>query len=203
VRASISFAGYRGRSWRTCARARRELTASGFGVVDRLAHRRVVHVENVVEQERGPLERGQALEGEQQRDRQIIGQRLAGFGDHGLGQPCADVVFAPVTGRLHAIEAEARDHACEVGARLRDRGAADVAPPQERILDDVLGLRDRAEHAIGQSRQERPMRLEVSNAVGRVDHAALAARFGGETVWPATTTRVQALPWPSAYFSAG
>ena len=70
------------------ARAGRELAAGGLGVVDRLADGRVVHVEDVVEQERRALEGRQPLEREQQRDRQIVGERSAagsattGSGNH-------------------------------------------------------------------------------------------------------------------------
>jgi hypothetical protein len=144
-------------------------------VIDRLADGRVVHVEDVVEQERRALEGGQPLEREQQRDRQIIGEAFGGLGDDRLGQPRADVFLAPVAGRLHAIEAEPRHDAREVGAWLRDRRAVDVAPAQECVLDDVFGLGDRAEHAIREARQELPMRLEVRHVLGRSGHAASLA----------------------------
>jgi hypothetical protein len=186
------------------ARPRRQLAAGALAVIERRGHGRVVHVEDVVEQERRALERRKAFQREQERDRQVLGQGLAGLGDDGLRQPRADVLLAALPRGFHPIEAEPRDHARQVRARLHDRRAIDVAPAQERVLDDVLGLGDGAEHAIGQPGEEASVAFEVRHAAPRVvAHAASVASCAGETARPATTTRVHAWPWPSAYLSVG
>ncbi len=103
--------------------------------------------------------------------------------DHRLGQPRADVRLAPRPRRLHAVEAEPRHDPREVRARLDDLVGRRILPAQERVLHDVLGLGDRAEHAVREAHEERAMRLEALGG-----HDASVSVAWGWTVVPATTT---------------
>ncbi len=132
----------------------------------------------------------------------MVGERLRRLGLDGIGQPHPDVLLAPVAGRLHAIEAQPRHDAREVRARLADCRRVDVAHPQTCVLDDVLGVGDRAEHAIRDADQEAAVRLEFGHRRIIARHApspAAADAVGVTTCKSATTTRVHALPWPRAY----
>jgi hypothetical protein len=151
------------------AAAGHQLAARRLGALEHLGDLGVVHVEHVVQQERGALEWGQPLEGHQQRVRQVLGERvrLGGIGalDDRLGQPGADVVLAPRARRLHPVEAQPRGGAREERPGLGHGGAVGGVPAQERVLCHVLRLGDRAEHAIGQPDEEPAMRLEAGGGV--------------------------------------
>ena len=90
--------------------------------------------------------------------------------------------------------------------RLRDAGAIGVVPAQIRFLDGVFGFGHRAEHAIRQSEQTPPVRLEARGWIG----ASSSMRSGDGSIArsnaigaPPTTMRVQALPCPIAYLTVG
>ena len=75
-----------------------------------------------------------------------------------LGQPLADVLLAPDARRAQVVDRQARDH-----GREKCLGRLDLHPlrllamqPQERLLDQVLGVADRPDHAVGQREQQRP-----------------------------------------------
>lgn len=85
--------------------ARRELTNRGRLAAEGDGHFGHRHVEDVVEKESGPLQRGQTLEGQQQRDRDVVGDCLV---------------------RLHGIHERIRQPWSDVGFRARPRGAASV-----------------------------------------------------------------------------
>jgi hypothetical protein len=191
------------------AGARRQLAAGGLVAAERTRHLGEFEAERVVQQEARALERRQPFQHQHQRDRDVVGEIagfviVEGFVDHRLGQPLPDIDFAARLRRLHEVEAEPRHHGAEIAARLDDRRAIRGVPAQIGVLHHVLGFGARAEHAIGKPDQRAPMRLELRSLVvdGRVHAASVNARSSGR-VSPPTVRRVQARPWPSAYFSVG
>src|SRR5262245_50648862 len=99
------------------------------------------------------------------------------------------------------IEAEPRHRARQIGARIVDPAGIGGVPAQIRFLDDVLGLRQRAEHAISEAGEPPPVRLKAPRGLVPPRHHAASFRTGSGL--PATVRRVHALPWPSAYFTVG
>src|SRR5262249_52771914 len=120
--------------------------------------------------------------------------------DDRLRQPWPHIGLAPRPRRFEMIEAKARDHPRKVGARIGNVAASRSVPAQIGVLDDVLGLGERAEHAIGESGQMPPVRLEFARCSVLGRHAACLTIFMGA---PPTVTRRQACPWPSAYLTVG
>jgi hypothetical protein len=59
------------------------------------------------------------------------------------------------------VDGQPRRHGGQVRLRRFDLGAGRQRPmpPQERLLHDVLGLRDAAEHPVGDREQQRPQLL--------------------------------------------
>src|SRR5262245_42729143 len=97
------------------------------------------------------------------------------------------------------IEAESRHRARPIGARVADAAALGVVPAQVCVLHDFLGLRQRAQHAIGEAGEPPPVRLERRGSLVRPGHYAASFRTGSGL--PPTVRRVHDLPWPSAYFT--
>jgi len=99
---------------RTWSRARREFADGWFGASQRLCYLGKRHVEHVVQQKCGALERRQSFEREQQCERDVVGERGRGrrfvraLGDNRLRQPRTDVHFALGARRAQPIEAQAR-----------------------------------------------------------------------------------------------
>ena len=58
------------------------------------------------------------------------------------------------------IETEPRDDTSEVRARMIDCLVISLAPAEERVLHDVLGVGDRAEHAVREPAKKRPVLFE-------------------------------------------
>jgi hypothetical protein len=85
---------------------------------------------------------------------------LIGF-DQGFRQPWPDIGFAPPPRGLQLVEAEARDDTAQIGFRFENGVAIGVEPAQERVLHDVLRVRDRCEHAIGDANQSRTQRIKA------------------------------------------
>ncbi len=145
--------------------ARRQLAAGGLAAVERARYRGEFEPEHIVQQKGGALERRQPFEHQHQGDGEIMGEIAGGAGvkrfvDHRLGQPLSDIKLAPCFGRLHAVEAQARDHRAEIASRLGDGGTIRRMPAQIGILHHILGFGARSEHAVGETRQRRPMGLE-------------------------------------------
>jgi hypothetical protein len=169
----------RGRKARTAvldvgAGAGGELAASRLVAAERTGNLDEVEAEDVVQQEARTLERGEPLEQQHERDRDVV-RELAGrlaverFVDDRLGQPRPHIGLAPHLRGLHAVEAEPRHHGAEIAPRVLDRAAVGGMPAQVGVLHDVLGLGARAEHAIGEARQRAPMGLEA-RAIDRRHH---------------------------------
>jgi hypothetical protein len=121
-------------------------------------------LEEVVEDEDGPLRGGEALEGEQEGDGQVLRalvrgllRRILGL-QHGFGEPRTDVELAPVPGRLQVVQAEPGRGLEQPGAGHRDAAAVGGVPAQEHVLRDVLGRREGARHAVGEPDQLGPER---------------------------------------------
>src|SRR5262249_32356061 len=122
--------------------------------------------------------------------------------DDRLWQPGPDIGLTPHPRRLEVVETEPRDRAQQIGTRLRDVIAVGRVPAQICLLHDVLGLRQRAEHAIGEAGEPPPMRLERLHGLVLRGHGQAACLSTGSGL-PPTVSRVQALPWPSAYLIVG
>ena len=72
------------------------------------------------------------------------------------------------------VETEPRYGARQIGAGIPDTLAFGRVPAQISLLHDVLGLQERAEHAVGKAGEPPPMRLErLTGLVLAVHHAAL------------------------------
>ena len=124
-----------------------------------------VVVEDVVEEEDRPLDRGQPLEQDEERHRQRVGLlgvrgRVAGalVGHERLRQPLADVRLAADAGRLEVVDRQAGDDRRQLRLRRLDRRVVGEDPlvADERLLHDVLGLADAPEHPIGDREEQRP-----------------------------------------------
>src|SRR5581483_8842139 len=91
------------------------------------------------------------------------------------------------------VETEARDRAAQERLGLAHLGAIGLHPADEGLLHDILGVRDRAEHAVGDTLELRTQRLERSRRVVgtglRHQAAALAIFFAsaGSTKRPKPT----------------
>ena len=190
-----------------------ELTARRLVAAQRVRHLREGIVEHVVQQKRRALERREPIERQQQRDRQIlgelglrIGRERSGVGDR-IRQPRPDILLTPHTRRLQHVETNARRRRRQKRPRVRDAGAIGVVPAQVGFLDGVLGLGHRAKHAIRQSEQTPPVRLEARGWIGRHHRCAVATARStprsNAIGAPPTTMRVHALPCPIAYLTVG
>jgi hypothetical protein len=78
--------------------------------------------------------------------------------DERLGQPLPRIDLAASACRTQFVDREPRRHGREI--RLRRVGLdTGFVVAEERFLDDVLRLGDRAEHAVGDREQVRPQLL--------------------------------------------
>ena len=142
-----------------CAvRTGEDLAAVVGALVDDPRHLFVRIVEHLAEQEDGTLDRRELLEQVQERER----ERIGGLGvtdrlvvDQRLGQPLARIDLAASPRRAELIDRQARRDRRQVGLR-RVRLDLGLVVAQERVLDDVLRLGDRAEHPVGDREQIRP-----------------------------------------------
>ncbi len=106
------------------------------------------------------------------------GLRVERLIDHRLRQPLADIKLAPRLGRFHPVETQSRHYGAEIAPRPDDRGAVGRMPAQIGILHHILGLGARTEHAIGETDERAPMRLErLHFLVGHDAHAAWFMRY--------------------------
>jgi hypothetical protein len=118
-------------------------------------------VEDLAQEEGRAFDGRELLEQVQELERERVG-RLGVPGrlvlDERLGQPLARVHLAPHTGRAELVDREPGRHGREVGLRRLGLDVGRVVA-QERLLHDVLGLRDRTEHAVGDREQVRAQLL--------------------------------------------
>ncbi len=142
-----------------------ELPAAVLAPADDRGDLAIAVVEHVVEQEDGPLRGREPLEQQQECHRQRV--RLLGVpgrvgralvGEQRLRQPLADVALPAHAGRPQLVD---REPGCDRGqVRLRrvdplDTLADGVLVAEKRLLHDVLGLGDAAQHPVGDREQER------------------------------------------------
>jgi hypothetical protein len=140
---------------------------------------RVRVVEDLAQQERGPLLGRQALEQHQERQGQrvrhlgLVGRVAATVVDQRLGQPLAHVALASDPGRSQLVDAQPGDHGREVGAWRLDPLALlqRVVQAQQRLLHDVLGLAHAAEHPVRHRERPGPELLQDRHARHGVSRA--------------------------------
>lgn len=89
------------------ARAHGQLAHGRRIAVERLRDLRQRHVEHVVQQEGGALQRREPFEREHQGEGQVVGDVLGRVdrAEQRLGQPTADIGLAPRPCRFHLVEA--------------------------------------------------------------------------------------------------
>ncbi len=127
--------------------AHEDLPAVGRRLADDARHLVVRVVEDLAEEEDGPLDRRELLEQVQERQR----ERICRLGVHGglvvddrLRQPLPRVHLPTRACGAQLVDREPRRHRCEV--RLgRVRVDLGLLIAEERLLDHVLGVRDRAD----------------------------------------------------------
>ena len=156
-------------------RPRRELAGVGLAGADDRRDLVVGVVEHLAQQERGPLLGREALEHDEEGQRQRVGELGLRGGlilacDQRLGQPLADVRLAPGAGRAQLIDAEAGDDGGDPGRRRVDPLAAGerAVQAQQGLLHHVLVLARAAQHAV-RHREGARAQLLVEVAAG---HAA-------------------------------
>jgi hypothetical protein len=79
-------------------------------------------------------------------------------GQHGFGQPRADVDLTPAARGAEFIEAQPGHHPHQERLRIAHTIGGD--PPPIGVLEDVLGLAGRAEHPVRHREQPVPHSLE-------------------------------------------
>ena len=167
----------------------RELAHVVLALADDLRDLRIAVVEHVVQEQRGSLLGRQALEQHQHRQRQrvghlgVLGWIVDAVGEDRLGQPLADVLLTPRARRAQLVDRQPGGDGGEVRARGGDLLAVLDRPmdAQQRLLDDVLGFGDAAEHPVGNRERRRAQLLELvffSGHVGCAPVSSSASRSG-------------------------
>ena len=104
-----------------------------------------------------PLGRAELLQQHQHRElerlRPLGPERRVGAGVHRLGQPGADVRLAPGVRRGGRVDGEPRRGGGEERRGVAHHAAVRALPAQPRLLHHVLGLRDAAQHPVGDAEQ--------------------------------------------------
>jgi hypothetical protein len=100
-----------------------------------------------------PLEHEEERRGEGRRKLHVsLGIRFDERLDR-LGQPRTDIAYAGTMGGPEQIERAARAGGSEPRRLVLDRRPFGLRPTQERVLHRILGLRVRAEDAVGQAQE--------------------------------------------------
>ena len=146
------------------ARTAGELAACRRIAIDRRGDLVEADAEDVVKQKGGALQRRQALQRQHQRQRHVVDLVLRRL-DHRLRQPWPDIGLTPMPRRFQLIEAKPGHDAAQIGFRLTHRGAVGIEPAQKRFLDNVLGVRDRTHHPVGDANEFRAQRIETCGRV--------------------------------------
>jgi hypothetical protein len=116
-------------------------------------------VDYLVQDVDGALDGGEALQEDEEGERD--GFAVGGLvREDRLGQPWSDVLFAPRTRRLEVVQAEPGHDRREPCLRRFDGRRVGGLPAQPRVLQDVFGLRRRAEHPVGDAEEQPAMRLK-------------------------------------------
>ena len=161
------------------ARPRHELPRVRLGPLDDRGDVRVLVPEGVAQQVGRSLDGGEPLHEHQQGERERLrelgarvrpGHRVP---EERLGQPRPDIRLAARPRRREDVDRQAGRHRGHPRGRLVDRVLL-AREAQERLLRDVLGLRDAAEHPVCDAEAVPPQCLEL----GRAGHAAIASTVG-------------------------
>jgi hypothetical protein len=113
--------------------------------------------EDIVKQKGRALQRRQPFQRQHQRQGDILHRLIL---HQRIGQPRAGVGLAPHPRGFQMIEAQPRDDPPQKGAGHRHAVAVRSGPAQEGLLHHILGIAERAEHAVGGAHQHGPMRIE-------------------------------------------
>ncbi len=135
-------------------------------------------LEDVMEEECGPLGRRESFEHdeERRRDRFVKRRVLADLLDDRLREPLADVALTASTSAAKGIEREPADDGGEPGAQILDLVGVGPSQAEPGVLDHVLGFPEAAENAVGDPGQVRAQGLELG---GEVSHGQSSiARHG-------------------------
>src|SRR5262245_10628967 len=136
---------------------RRELATGGRIALDGGGDLVKPQPEHIMQQEGGAFEWREPLHCEHQRERDIF---LFVLLHDRIGKPGADIGFTLDLCRFELIETKPRDHPAQERLGLTDLSAIDCHPADEGLLHHVLGVRHRAQHAIGDTHEARPQRIE-------------------------------------------
>ena len=159
-----------------------QLAAGARGPADGLGDLVERDREHVVQDERHPLPRRQPVQHLQQRGVHLVVQ---GHAVGGVAFGC-DVVFGPQhrlepdPRRPELIEAQPAGDDGQPTPDVVERRLVGAGQPQERLLRDVLGLTDVAEHLVGEIHQVGPVISprggDVAAREGRIAHACTTNR---------------------------
>ena len=126
------------------------------------------HREHVVEHEREPLWRRQGVEHDEHRqphrvghERLVLGVGAVGAVDDRLGQAQVERVLAPRLAGAEHVQRHAAHHRRQPRVEALDVLGVGAVVAQPRLLDGVVGLAERAEHAVGHRTHARPPLLEL------------------------------------------
>jgi hypothetical protein len=129
--------------WRGLPRRRRGTLDDGRDLVEGDG-------EQVVQHEREPLGGRQRVEHYEQRGAHRVGQHRLAFGVHPVdrvGHVLVQQLLTPRPARLQHVETDAGDDRGQPATQVLHATGAGAAEPHPGILDRVVGLGKRAEHA--------------------------------------------------------
>ena len=142
------------------ARPARELPRRGRRATDERGDLLEGHGEQIVEHERHALGGSELLEHDQERDPDRVGEQRLLLGidrgglDHGLlRQLLRERVLGAGPARAQHVQAHPGDDGRQPPSQVLDLARVGAAQPQPGLLDGVLGLGERAQHAVGHGPQ--------------------------------------------------
>ena len=172
----------------------RELAGRGRRPIDDRRDLIERQAERVVEDERQPLGGREPVEDDEHRktdrireQRQVLGVAHGGrraaldARDDRVRDLDTDEVLSAGGACPQPVEAQTRDDRRQPAAEVLDRGTVGSTRPEPGVLDRVLGLGQRAEHAIRHRPQMRAMVLESSGQPVRVGHPVTFSSQGPST----------------------
>src|SRR5215470_19060813 len=155
---------------------RRELTTGGRVALDGGSYLVKRQSKHIMQQEGSAFEWRQPLHCEHQRECDVFSFFLL---HDRIGKPGADIGFTLALCRFELIETKSCDHPAKERLGLTDLLAINPHPADEGLLHHVLGVRYRAQHAIGDPHEARAQRIKdlrcAVKAWLRHQAAALAA----------------------------
>jgi hypothetical protein len=155
-------------------RANEDLAAVVGALADDLGHLVVGVVEDLAEEEDGPLDGRQLLEQVEEGERERVGGLRVAHGlvlDERLRQPLPGVDLAARPRRPELVDREPGGDRREVGLRRLGLDPGLVVA-EVRLLDDVLGLGDRPEHPVGDRKEVRSKLLTLHHSERRAERAS-------------------------------